>query len=94
MAHFVVEKGLFNMDSATLLNKPSISDFYSILSFFCVMFSTKESKVDTNLKTSLLSSTELSHKTQQKACVVGGRKFLISPLPVLTENNEKHLFKT
>ena len=54
-----------------------------------MMFSTEESKMDTNFQTPLLSNTELLHKSQQKTCVVGTRKIFYTSLPILTENTEK-----
>ena len=55
-----------------------------------MMFSTKESKVDTNFYFSLLTNTELPHKIQQKTCVIGNRKsFDTKVFLILTENTEK-----
>ena len=58
-----------------------------------MMFSTKESKLDTSFQPSLLSNTELSHKTQQKTCMIGNRKSFDIPLPILTENTENFSLK-
>ena len=46
-----------------------------------MIFSTKdkESKVDTNFQPSLWSNTELSHKIQQKTCVIDSRKIFNNP---------------
>ena len=54
-----------------------------------MMFSTKVSKVDTNFRPSVLSHTELLHKAQQNACVIGNQKSFDIPLPIFTENTEK-----
>ena len=56
---------------------------------FCMMFSTKGSKADINFQHSLLSHTELSHKTQQKTCVISNRKSFDISLSILNENTEK-----
>ena len=54
-----------------------------------MIFSTKVSKVDTNFRPSVLSHTELLHKAQQNACVIGNQKSFDIPLPIFTENTEK-----
>ena len=60
-----------------------------------MMFSTKESKVDTNFQTSSWSNTEsiIAQNTVEDMCSWQSKMFWY-PLPILTENTKKHLFKT
>ena len=64
-------------------------NFIAIL--FCMTFSTKESKVDTNFQLFLLRNTELSHKTQQKKCVIKTWKIVDIPLPFLIGKKMKNI---
>ena len=61
---------------------------------FCMMFSTKESKVVTNFQPSLRSNTELSQKNTAEGMCDWQSKNFWYPLPILTENMKKHLLKT
>ena len=67
-----------------------------IVFLLCMMFSTKESKVNIHFRLSLLSYTELSHKIQQKTCAIGNWKFFSDTWKywkILTENTEKKKLK-
>ena len=60
---------------------------------FCMMFLTKESKLDTNFQPSLLSNTELSHKIIARIYPAEDMydlhsKNVLYLLPVLTGNTE------
>ena len=54
-----------------------------------MMFSTKETKADTKYQPCLLSNTELSHKSQQKAWEMKSSKIFNTLLQIITEITEK-----
>ena len=54
-----------------------------------MLFSTKETKADTKYQPCLLSNTELSHKSQQKAWEMKSSKIFNTLLQIITEITEK-----
>ena len=58
-----------------------------------MMFSTKESNVDTNFQPFLWSNNELSHKIQQKISVIDSGKIFDNPSQFSLEALKNYLFK-